>query len=169
MLRLSRRDVVLTKDNKPAHGIGKPSIRLKACWNKAAGDYSFWKSSYPASFSILIFVPVSLSPSSITVLCSSDLSRRQRERQRREFTLFCKTRFSSVPNSLEKPTVQCTAMNLHCIGKKDGNHTSQVSQNECGLARPYTTVLAERCSATIPFRPMWRCGREGRRQEEEAQ
>lgn len=52
------------------------------------------------------------------MLCWSDLSRRHRERQRREFTLFCETRHSSVPYSLEKHTAQCTATNLHWIGKK---------------------------------------------------
>lgn len=73
------------------------------------------------------FVPVSLGPSSITVLHWSDLNRRHRERQRREFTLFHETRLSSAPNSLEEPIVQCTATNLNCIGKKRrGSHLPSI-------------------------------------------
>lgn len=117
MLGLSRRNVVFTKDSKQAHSIGKTLHRFENMvkqnnWRLLVLEYS----SYPVSFSILL-LSLSLGPYSITVAVL-DLSRRHRERQRREFTLFCETRHSSVPRSLEKPTVQCTATNLNCIGEK---------------------------------------------------
>lgn len=77
------------------------------------------------------FVPVSLGPSSITVLHWSDLNRRHRERQRREFTLFYETFICPQQSRRTHSPVYCNKPKLYWE-KKTGITLAKYPQTSLG-------------------------------------